>query len=56
MWDPREVRLCTAPDCPLYPYRLRRGRDTRPVECRDDTEADLQDDQVEVVDSRGGGS
>lgn len=28
-WNSAEVRLCTAPDCPLYPYRLggMEGRD-----------------------------
>lgn len=23
-WQPREVRLCTAEKCPLYPYRMGR--------------------------------
>ena len=26
-WVPEEVTKCTAPNCPLYPYRL-----TRPIE------------------------
>ena len=29
-WDRDEVRLCTAPACPLYPYRPFMGRRKRP--------------------------
>lgn len=30
VWQPREIRLCTAIDCALFPYRM--GRVTRTME------------------------
>jgi hypothetical protein len=50
-WQREEVKLCTAPTCPLYPYRLTgaKPKSRTPSAPTEDFQADTRDVQTKPV-------